>query len=153
MFSQLRDLIPGAEHWPNFIRNKSEQFEARLIMAEVIESPSIFLKDMAGSRLPIVVAHGEGRAEFQSEDAANNAILSIRYIDSRGNKTEIYPDNPNGSPEGMTGFTTTDGRFTIMMPHPERVFLKKQYSWIPDEWTDEDGPWMRLFRNARAWLD
>ncbi|MBI4006653.1 MAG: phosphoribosylformylglycinamidine synthase, partial [Gammaproteobacteria bacterium] len=152
MFSHLRDLIPGAQHWPDFIRNRSEQFEARLVMVEVTESPSILLNGMSGSRLPIVVAHGEGRAQFNTDEAAANAIVTLRFIDYYGNPTEIYPRNPNGSPLGKTGFTTPDGRFTILMPHPERVFLKKQYSWFPDDWIAEEGPWMQLFRNARAWI-
>lgn len=153
MFSQLRELIPGAEQWPDFVRNKSEQFEARLVMVEVTGSPSILLGNMAGSRLPVVVAHGEGLASFQSGTAARSAIASLRYIDNYGEPTEIYPANPNGSPDGQTGFTTPDGRFTIMMPHPERVFLKKQFSWFPTGWKREDSPWIQLFRNAREWLD
>ncbi len=153
MFSQLRELIPGAEQWPDFVRNQSEQFEARLVMVEVTESPSILLSNMAGSRLPVVVAHGEGRASFQSGTAARSVIASLRYIDNYGEPAEIYPANPNGSPDGRTGFTTPDGRFTIMMPHPERVFLKQQFSWFPADWKLEDSPWMQLFRNARGWLD
>ncbi|MBM2829853.1 MAG: phosphoribosylformylglycinamidine synthase [Gammaproteobacteria bacterium] len=152
MFSHLRDLIPGAQHWPDFIRNRSEQFEARLVMVEVTESPSILLNGMSGSRLPIVVAHGEGQAQFETDEAAVNAIVALRFVDHYGNPTDIYPRNPNGSPQGKTGFTTADGRFTILMPHPERVFLKKQYSWLPYDWIAEKGPWMRLFMNARAWL-
>jgi phosphoribosylformylglycinamidine synthase len=153
MFSQLRALIPEAEQWPDFVRNQSEQFEARLVMVEVTESPSILLRNMAGSRLPVVVAHGEGRASFQSGTAARSAIVSLRFIDNCGEPTEIYPANPNGSPDGQTGFTTPDGRFTIMMPHPERVFLKQQLSWFPADWKHEDSPWIQLFRNARQWLD
>lgn len=152
MFSHLRGLIPGAQHWPDFIRNRSEQFEARLVMVEVTESPSILLNGMSGSRLPIVVAHGEGQAQFETDEAAVNAIVALRFVDHYGNPTDIYPRNPNGSPQGKTGFTTADGRFTILMPHPERVFLKKQYSWLPHDWIAEKGPWMRLFMNARAWL-
>jgi phosphoribosylformylglycinamidine synthase len=152
MFSHLRDLIPGAQHWPDFVRNKSEQFEARLVMVEVTESPSILLNNMAGSRIPVVVAHGEGQAKFQSDTAAQSAIVSLRYIDNYGKPAEIYPANPNGSPQGQTGYTTPDGRFTIMMPHPERVFLKKQYSWFPADWPHEDSPWMQIFRNAREWI-
>ena len=149
MFSGLRELIPGAIHWPDFVRNKSEQFEARLIMVEVLESPSLLLAGMAGSKIPIVVAHGEGQAKQQT----HSGPVCLRYIDNRGRPTEFYPYNPNGSVAGATGFTTTDGRFTIMMPHPERCFLRKQFSWFPADWLHEDSPWMQLFRNARAWLD
>jgi len=108
---------------------------------------------MSGSRLPVVVAHGEGRASFQSATASRSAIVSLRYIDNYGEPAAIYPANPNGSPDGQTGFTTPDGRFTIMMPHPERVFLKQQLSWFPADWKHEDSPWIQLFRNARQWLD
>lgn len=152
MFSRIKDIIPGAEHWPVFSRNVSEQFEARLVMVEVLDSPSVFFTGMHGSRLPIVVAHGEGQVEHLNEQSANNAIATVQYVDHVGKVTEIYPKNPNGSPRGQTGFTTDDGRFTIMMPHPERVFLKKQYSWLPDDWTAENGPWMRMFYNARNWI-
>ncbi len=153
MFTRLRDLIPGAEHWPDFVRNRSEQFEARLVMVEVLESPALLLAGMAGSRLPIVVAHGEGRVQFRTDEAAQKSIACLRFVDHYGMPAETYPRNPNGSPAGLTGFTTPDGRFTIMMPHPERVFLKKQYSWLPAAWESEEGPWMQLFRNARAWLE
>jgi phosphoribosylformylglycinamidine synthase len=152
--SQLRDLIPGAGHWPRFMRNRSEQFEARFSLVEVLPSPSVFLQGMEGSRLPIAVAHGEGRAVFDtgSVDAVTQAgVVSLRYVDNHGNATEHYPENPNGSPAGVTGLTSEDGRFTIMMPHPERVFRAVQYSWHPDEWS-EAGPWMRMFRNARVWV-
>jgi phosphoribosylformylglycinamidine synthase len=152
MFSYLKGIIPGAEHWPVFSRNISEQFEARLVMVEILNSPSIFLTGMQGSQLPIVVAHGEGRVEHQNDQSANNSIATLRYIGHSGKVIETYPGNPNGSPEGQTGFTTNDGRFTIMMPHPERVFLKKQYSWLPDTWNAENGPWMRIFYNARRWI-
>ncbi len=148
MLSNLRELIPGAQHWPRFVRNRSEQFEARLCMVEVAESPAILLRGMAGARLPIVVAHGEGRAELEGE----TGIVAARFVDNRGAVTEHYPENPNGSPGGITGLTTPDGRVTIMMPHPERVFRTAQYSWHPDGW-GEDGPWMRLFRNARLFVD
>jgi phosphoribosylformylglycinamidine synthase len=152
----LRDLIPGAGHWPKFVRNRSEQFEARLARVEILESPSILLAGMAGSQLPIAVAHGEGRAHFddtvQAEKVLSDQLVSMRYIDNYGEATERYPYNPNGSPNGITALTTTDGRFTIMMPHPERVFLTLQFSWHPADWID-DGPWLRLFRNARRWLD
>ena len=152
MFSHLKDIIPGAEHWPVFNRNISEQFEARLVMVEVLDSPSILLAGMQGAQVPIVVAHGEGRVTHQNEQSANSVIAAFQYIDHSGKATEIYPKNPNGSPQGQTGFTTVDGRFTIMMPHPERVFLKKQYSWLPETWNAENGPWMRMFYNARQWI-
>ncbi len=153
MLSTLKELIPGADHWPRFVGNTSEQFEARLSLVEVCASPSIFLRDMAGARLPIAVAHGEGRAEFPNDEALQRAdssgLVVARYVDHRGHTTETYPCNPNGSPHGISGLTTDDGRVTIMMPHPERVFRTVQYSWHPDEW-GEDGPWMRFFRNARV---
>jgi len=151
MMSQLSELIPGAEQWPRFVRNHSEQFEARLSLVEITESPSIFLNGMSGSVVPIAVAHGEGRVEFSSSQNSDQAISCLRYVDNDLNKTETYPSNPNGSPDGLTGFTTTDGRFTIMMPHPERVFLASQFSWKPNGWK-RDGAWMRMFRNARVWL-
>ena len=151
MMSHLRDLIPGAEHWPRFERNLSEQFEARFVLTEVVDSPSILFAGMAGSRIPVAVAHGEGRVEFDDAAQREAALVALRYVDHHGRPTETYPLNPNGSPEGITGLTSRDGRFTIMMPHPERVFRAVQNSWHPDEW-GEDGPWMRLFRNARVWL-
>jgi len=152
MMSGLKDIIPGAAHWPRFIRNASEQFEARFSMVELVSSPSLLLEGMAGSRLPVAVAHGEGRAEFDQPDGAQQALdqnlVAMRYIDNYGAATGQYPQNPNGSPLGITGLTTDDGRFTIMMPHPERVFRTVQNSWHPDTW-GEDGPWRRMFRNAR----
>ncbi|MGA7978910.1 MAG: phosphoribosylformylglycinamidine synthase [Chromatiaceae bacterium] len=153
MLSNLRELIPGAEQWPHFVRNRSEQFEARLVMVEVTDTPSVLLAGMAGSRLPIVVAHGEGRAELRDSDhlRAVQPHVSLRYIENGGGIAERYPANPNGSPEGITGLTTADGRVTVMMPHPERLFRAVQYSWRPGDW-EEDGPWMRLFRNARVWV-
>ncbi len=153
MLSNLHELIPGAGHWPHFVRNRSEQFEARLVMVEVMDSPSVLLAGMAGSRLPIVVAHGEGRAEFSDEAQlqAVQPLVSLRYIENNLAVAEAYPANPNGSPLGITGLSNADGRVTIMMPHPERMFRGIQYSWRPDDW-DEDGPWLRLFRNARVWL-
>jgi phosphoribosylformylglycinamidine synthase len=151
MMSHLRDLIPGAGHWPRFLRNRSEQFEARLVMAEVLKSPSLFFDGMAGSRMPVVVSHGEGRVAFDRSGAAEKALAALRYVDHRGAVTETYPMNPNGSPGGITGFTTADGRFTILMPHPERVFRAVQMSWHPREW-GEDTPWIRMFRNARKWI-
>ena len=156
MMSNLHELIPGTENWPHFVRNRSEQFEARVAMVQVQDSPSIFLQGMAGSRLPIAIAHGEGHAEFESEEAMLQADLSgtvaLRYVDNHGKVTERYPANPNGSPRGITGLSSRDGRVTIMMPHPERVFRAVTNSWRPDEW-QEDGGWMRMFRNARVWVD
>ena len=153
--SVLKDLIPGAEDWPRFVRNRSEQFEARLSLVRIEESPSILFSDMAGARLPIAVAHGEGRAEFASEDARDRVesagLVAGRFVDGFGDVTARYPANPNGSPDGITSLTTPDGRVTIMMPHPERVFRTVQHSWHPAEW-GEDAPWLRLFHNARAWL-
>jgi phosphoribosylformylglycinamidine synthase len=152
MMSNLRDLIPGAESWPHFVRNHSEQFEARFSLVEVVKSPSIFMQGMEGSRLPIAVAHGEGLAEFGAASPADllrNQQVALRFVDHAGDPTEIYPANPNGSPLGITGLTNSDGRFTIMMPHPERVFRTVQNSWHPEEW-DEDGAWLRMFRNART---
>jgi phosphoribosylformylglycinamidine synthase len=153
MMSNLHEIIPGAGAWPHFVRNVSEQFEARFVMVEVTASPSLFLDGMAGSRLPVVVSHGEGYAEFR--DAAHRAraeaLVALRYVDNRGQVTESYPANPNGSPQGITGLTTPDGRFTIMMPHPERVFRAAQCSWHPPG-MGPDGPWLRMFRNARRWL-
>ncbi|MDX1369543.1 phosphoribosylformylglycinamidine synthase [Pseudomonas sp.] len=156
MMSNLHELIPGSEFWPHFVRNRSEQFEARVAMVQVQESASIFLQGMAGSRMPIAIAHGEGHAEFESEEALLEADLSgcvaMRFIDNHGKVTETYPANPNGSPRGITGLTSRDGRVTIMMPHPERVFRGVQNSWQPDEW-QEDAGWLRMFRNARVWVD
>ena len=156
MMSNLSELIPGSELWPHFVRNRSEQFEARVAMVQVQESNSIFLQGMAGSRMPIAIAHGEGHAEFASEEALLEADLSgcvaMRFVDNHGKVTENYPANPNGSPRGITGLTSRDGRVTIMMPHPERVFRAVQNSWRPEEWS-EDGAWMRMFRNARVWVN
>jgi phosphoribosylformylglycinamidine synthase len=151
MMANLKSLIPGAEHWPHFVRNLSEQFEARFSLVEVIDSPSVLLAGMQGSRIPIAVAHGEGRAEYQQGSKPAGLHGALRYVDHGGNATEAYPFNPNGSPAGLTGFTSDDGRATIMMPHPERVFRTVQNSWHPDEW-GEDAPWIRLFRNARTWV-
>ena len=148
MLSQLKDIIPGAEAWPEFKRNTSEQFEARYCTLEVLESPSIFFKGMAGSRIPITVAHGEGRVVFPKGVDAAKAKAALRYVDGRGNPTERYPWNPNGSAGGLTSFTTRDGRATIMMPHPERGFRAAQLSYNPGVFTGEAGPWMRMFRNA-----
>ncbi|HWU84771.1 MAG TPA: phosphoribosylformylglycinamidine synthase, partial [Rhodocyclaceae bacterium] len=150
MMSNLASIIPGAENWPTFHRNRSEQFEARFVMVEIPQSPSIFFKDMAGSRIPVVVSHGEGRAVFRAGQQ-DKAIQAMRYVDNRGQVATAYPFNPNGSPEGITGVTTHDGRFSIMMPHPERVFRTVQMSWHPTGW-GEDSPWMTMFRNARKWV-
>jgi len=153
MLSNLHELIPGADHWPHFVRNRSEQFEARFVSVEVQDSNSVLLQGMAGSRIPIAVAHGEGRAEFSDADqlARAQAHVVLRYVENNGEVACRYPANPNGSPEGIAGLTSEDGRVTIMMPHPERVIRTVQNSWHPDEW-GEDGPWLRLFRNARRWV-
>jgi phosphoribosylformylglycinamidine synthase len=151
MMAHLAPIIPGAECWPVFHRNRSEQFEARFALVEVQESPSILLAGMAGSRMPVVVSHGEGRAVFDGVDARDNAKIALRYVDNHGAIAARYPANPNGSPDGITGLTTPDGRFTIMMPHPERTRRTVQMSWAPD-FLGEDSPWMRMFHNARVWL-
>ena len=153
MMSNLRGMIPGAQSWPHFVRNRSEQFEARFVMVEVMKSPSLFFAGMEGSRMPIATAHGEGFAEFDgaAQLRAARPLVALRFVDNRGKPTMRYPLNPNGSPDGITGLTTSDGRFTIVMPHPERVFRTVQNSWHPEEW-GEDGPWMRMFRNARKWV-
>ncbi|MDX1609253.1 MAG: phosphoribosylformylglycinamidine synthase, partial [Halofilum sp. (in: g-proteobacteria)] len=151
MMAQLHDLIPGTAGWPRFERNASEQFEGRLSLVEVTPSPSLFLRDMAGSRLPIAVAHGEGRPDWGGGGPPSLDNVCLRYVDPWGQATETWPWNPNGAPCGVTGLSNDDGRFTIMMPHPERVFRTVQHSWHPPGW-GEDGPWLRMFRNARAWL-
>lgn len=151
MMSHLRDLIPGASHWPEFVRNTSEQFEARLVNVEVLESPSIFFAGMAGSVMPVVNSHGEGRVQFLRPEDAALVKAAARFVDPCGNPTEVYPYNPNGSKGGLTSVTTEDGRVTIMMPHPERSHRAQQLSWHPAEWTDASG-WMRMFRNARKWV-
>jgi phosphoribosylformylglycinamidine synthase len=155
MMSALQSIIPGSDYWPRFARNHSEQYEARLSLVRIESSPSILFKDMEGSYLPIVVAHGEGRAQFSAASSENaleaEGLVAMRFIDHHQNVTENYPFNPNGSPGGVTGLCNTDGRVTIMMPHPERVFRAAQMSWCPSEW-DQDSGWMRLFRNARVWL-
>ncbi|MGI9344257.1 MAG: phosphoribosylformylglycinamidine synthase [Gammaproteobacteria bacterium] len=155
MFASLQEIVPGTEHWPRFVQNLSEQFEARLSLVEVLDTPSIFLSDMVGSRLLIATSHGEGRAEFDS-DAGLSSLnerrqVAIRYVDNHGRPASMYPANPNGSADGVAGFCSADGRVTIMMPHPERVFRAVQHSWRPEDW-GEDGPWMRMFYNARAWV-
>ena len=172
MMSNLHEIIPGTAHWAHFARNQSEQFEARFVMVEVQTSPSILFDGMAGSRMPIVVAHGEGYADFSSDITpasghesslklrfsnakklqAAQPLVTLRYVDNTGKPTETYPFNPNGSPQGITGLTTADGRFSIMMPHPERVFRAVQNSWHPREW-QENGAWLRMFQNARKWVE
>jgi phosphoribosylformylglycinamidine synthase len=147
MMAALKEIVPGAGHWPAFVRNRSEQFEARLVMVEIVDSPSLFFRGMAGSRIPIVTAHGEGRAEFSSSPS----LVCMRYVNNRGEPTEVYPYNPSGTPQGITGVTTADGRFTILMPHPERCFRTVQMSWQPPG-LGEDSPWIQMFRNARAWV-
>lgn len=151
MMSHLRNIIPGASHWPQFVRNISEQFEARLVEVEIMKSPSIFFDGMQGSMMPIVNSHGEGHVQWLNAEDAKLATLAARYVDSSGRPTEVYPFNPNGSPDGITGVTTPDGRFTIMMPHPERTHRTVQMSWAPDT-QGEFSPWMRMFRNARKFV-
>jgi phosphoribosylformylglycinamidine synthase len=153
MMAALREIVPGAPHWPRFVRNLSEQFEARFVMVEVQRSPSLFFRGMEGSRIPVAVAHGEGRAEFPegAQRTAAQALVALRFVDHRGAATEGYPCNPSGSPDGIAGLTTADGRFTILMPHPERVWRTAQMSWHPENW-GETSPWFRMFANARAWL-
>jgi phosphoribosylformylglycinamidine synthase len=160
MMSNLASIIPGAQTWPKFTRNQSEQYEARLVMAEVLASPSIFTQGMEGSQLPIAIAHGEGYANFSQQgnlsELQNDGLACLCFVDHSGKPTETYPLNPNGSPCGLTGVTTPDGRFTVMMPHPERVFRAVQMSWCPPDWLntpDGASPWMRLFRNARRWAN
>jgi phosphoribosylformylglycinamidine synthase len=150
MLAALKELIPGAESWPNFTGNRSEQFEARLSLVEVGESPSVFLHGMAGSQLPVATAHGEGRAEFTGTAIPEN-LVALRYIDNNGLATDHYPENPNGSPAGITGLSNRDGRVTIMMPHPERTLRSVNFSWAPPEWGDTS-PWRRMFLNARRWI-
>ena len=149
MMSQLKDIIPGAGHWPAFQRNQSEQFEARTALLEVADSPSILLAGMHGSRIPVAVAHGEGRAEFASQADQAAAVVALRYVDGNGQPTQTYPLNPNGSPDGIAGLTSSDGRVTILMPHPERWGRPVNFSWAPEHWTAS--PWLRMFRNARLW--
>ena len=155
MLSNLKALIPGAKSWPKFLRNQSEQFESRLTSMRISESPSLFFNGMQGASLPIVVAHGEGRAQFDGDDLSlcqQQGLIAGQYVDSAGKSTEVYPQNPNGSPQGITALTSEDGRATILMPHPERVFRSLQHSWSPKQW-QEDGPLMRMFRNARVWVN
>jgi len=152
MMSNLKEVIPGAEHWPHFVRNASEQFEARLVQSQIAANTnSVLLAGMQGSKMPVVVAHGEGRAEYGA-GGVDSSTLALSYIDYRGGATEHYPANPNGSPQGIAGMTNVDGRVTIMMPHPERIFRSVTNSWRDERWGDY-GPWMRMFRNARVWVD
>jgi phosphoribosylformylglycinamidine synthase len=151
MMSNLKGIIPGADAWPKFTRNKSEQFEARFGMVEVLDSPSIFFKDLAGTQSPIAIAHGEGYADFSQTGDLATVVQALRYVDNRGAATEAYPFNPNGSPGGLTAVTTPDGRFTVMMPHAERVQRTVTMSWHPENW-GEESPWARMFQNARKWV-
>ena len=155
MMSNLKSMIPGADHWPRFVQNQSERYEGRFVSVKVEPSPSILFKDMAGSVIPICTAHGEGYAEFADRAAAEtfstSGLVSARFVDNHHQVTELYPLNPNGSPLGMTALTTTTGRVTIIMPHPERVFRSACMSWSPKDWP-EDSPWMKLFYNARNWV-
>jgi phosphoribosylformylglycinamidine synthase len=151
MLAALAPIIPGAQAWPKFTRNKSEQFEARLSLVEVLDSPSVFFQGMAGSRLPIAVSHGEGFADFSQRGDAGAVVRAMRFVDHHGQPTEQYPFNPNGSPGGLTSVTTPDGRFTALMPHPERVFRNAQMSWT-SAGVEGHSPWMRMFRNARKWV-
>lgn len=163
MMAALASMIPGAEHWPRFTRNQSEKYEARLSLVEIADSPSLFMQGMAGTRVPVAVAHGEGYADFSKQGDPGKVHGVLHYIDNHGARTEQYPNNPNGSAQGLTGVTTADGRFTIMMPHPERVTRNVMMSWAPERWGDHDtggqqsahggySPWLRMFRNARVWL-
>jgi phosphoribosylformylglycinamidine synthase len=155
MLAELAEIIPGTELWPRFRRNRSEQYESRLSLVEVLDSSSPWWQGMAGSRLPIAVAHGEGRAAFEGDTGPRKAVSAeaavLRYVNNAGQASNQYPANPNGSPLGLTGFVNRDGRVTVTMPHPERVFRTVQHSWHPRDW-GEDGPWLRLFRNARCAL-
>jgi len=155
MFAVLKELIPGAAHWPRFLRNRSEQFEGRASLIEILDSPSVLLAGMRGSRLPVAVAHGEGRAQFDREadlqHCRSAGLIAFRYVDNRGEPASRYPANPNGSVEAIAALTTPDGRVTVTMPHPERVYRSAQNSWYPGD-AGEDSGWMRLFRNARVWI-
>jgi len=156
MLSALKELIPGAESWPAFVKNKSEQFEARVPFVQITQSPSIFFQDMAGAFLPIPIAHGEGYAQFATEADAQKAVddnlVAMQFVDHYMKPATTYPFNPNGSPKGITSLTTPDGRATILMPHPERAFLTRQLSWHPDDWAEES-PWFKMFQNARFWIE
>ena len=153
--AELKQIVPGANDWPKFVRNRSEQFEARLVMNEITSGKSVFTQDLQGLAFPVAVAHGEGRAQFQNEIAfqklAENRNVCFRYVDNQKEPTQVYPYNPNGSYGATAGVTNSDGRVTAMMPHPERVFRMVQYSWAP-EFEGDESPWMMFFRNARRWL-
>jgi len=155
MLSQLRALIPGAAHWPTFVRNRSEQFEARLSLVAIQRSPSLFFSGMIGSWLPVPVAHGEGQVRWDNDqvlqEALTHDLIAMRYIDHTGQPTQCYPANPNGSMAGITGLTSVNGRVTIMMPHPERAFRSVQLSWDPPDW-QAYSPWLQMFKNARHWV-
>jgi phosphoribosylformylglycinamidine synthase len=151
MISALKDIIPGTESWPGFVANRSGQFEARLSLVKVTESPSLFFNGMTGSLLPVATAHGEGRAQFQGQTIPQSQV-ALQYVDATGTPASAYPQNPNGSPGGITGLCSTDGRITIMMPHPERTLRTVNFSWAPDDWP-ETSPWQQMFRNARHWVD
>jgi len=150
------ELVPElTASWPRFVRNRSDRFEAREVMLKIDDSPSLFFRGMAGSWIPVATAHGEGRAELSTEKLATleaQRLVAARFVDGRGQVTDTYPINPNGSPRGIAAITSPDGRITAIMPHPERVFRTVQLSWHPREW-GEDSPWMRMFRNARVWVD
>ena len=150
MLSSLKDIIPGTESWPDFVANRSGQFEARLSLVKVTESASLFFNGMAGSLLPVATAHGEGRAHFRGQELPQSQI-ALQYVDAAGNAMVEYPQNPNGSPLGITGLCNTDGRITIMMPHPERTLRTVNFSWAPEHWP-EVSPWQRMFLNARQWV-
>ena len=150
MLSSLRDIIPGTESWPDFVANRSGQFEARLSLVKVTESASLFFNGMAGSLLPVATAHGEGRAQFRGQELPQSQI-ALQYVNAAGNAQVEYPQNPNGSPLGITGLCNTDGRITIMMPHPERTLRTVNFSWAPEHWP-EVSPWQRMFLNARQWV-
>jgi len=155
MLAAIKELIPGAEAFPRLVRNRSEQFESRLVQVEVMASKSVLFAGMQGSRLPVVVAHGEGRMDLvddQPERLLSQGLVSLRYLDHQGRPTEHYPENPNGSPGGITGICSKSGRVTLLMPHPERLVRTIQYSYHPPEW-GPTGPWARLFYNARRWVD
>jgi phosphoribosylformylglycinamidine synthase len=151
MLSSLREIIPGTDYWPDFVANRSGQFEARLSLVQVTDSASLFFNDMTGSLLPVPTAHGEGRAEF-NQGSLSQASVVMQYVNADGSSAENYPQNPNGSPAGVTGLCNTDGRVTIMMPHPERTLRSVNFSWAPAEWSDVS-PWQRMFQNARQWLN
>mgnify|MGYP000334796876 CR=1 FL=1 len=150
MMAALSPIIPGAEAWPKFTRNQSEQFEARLSLVEILDSPSIFFRGMAGSRIPIAVSHGEGFADFSQRGDPARVARAARFVDHHGRPTEVYPFNPNGSPGGLTSVTTPDGRFTVIMPHPERVFRNLLMSWTSGD-PSASSPWMQMFHNAFEW--